>query len=176
MKRTLIALAAASSVFLLAGCNDQKACIEAISEANRSSFDAVAKQAEAMLLALKGDDAQAKGMALMWFATQDRRLQVMGYGDCNRDSALEWAKVLVNPLVNVWAITDNGRTARHNSDNAVQTQAITFGTLETISVKGMDEAGKVVFPPVYTVPMGSAPAAAAPTTPAPAEPAPVATP
>ncbi len=165
MKRTLIAITAALSALLLAGCNNSKECIEAVSKANQSSFDAVAKQAEAMLLALKGDDAQAKGMALMWFATQDKRLQVMGYGECNRDSALEWAKVLVNPMVGVFSIIENNKTARHSSDNSVAMQQITFGALENIAVKGMDEAGKVTIPPVYTVPMGSAPAEAVPAAP-----------
>lgn len=169
MKRSLITFAAASSALFLAGCNNQKDCIEAVSKANQSSFDAVAKQAEAMLLALKGDDAQAKGMALMWFATQDKRLQVMGYGDCNRDGALEWAKVLVNPFVGVFSIIENNKTARHSSDNSVRMQEVNMGTLGAVAEMGIEAASKdplVVHPVVIH---------ASPTPveePAPADPAP----
>lgn len=161
MKRILLALAASVSL-LLTGCGfDSAACITAVSNVNKASFDATAKKAEAMLIALKGEDQLAKGMAMAWFMAQDAKMQAMGYGDCNRDSALEWARVLVNPLVNIWGITENARTARHSSDNNVKTQAITFGAIENISVKGMDEAGKVTIVPAAEPEPVADPAAAA---------------
>jgi hypothetical protein len=165
MKRSLIALTLGASA-LLTGCGfDSDKCIEAVSKANQMSADAFAAQSMAMLAAMKGDDAQAKGMALMWFATADKRTQMMGYGDCNRDTALAWASILVPGLSNVYAIRENSRTTRHASDNSVRMQEVNMGAVTTVSVKGMDEAGKVTIPPVYTVPLGSAQAEAAPAAP-----------
>jgi hypothetical protein len=162
MKRLFTAFVA-SLALLLTGCGfDSDKCMDKIAAANQMSFEAMQKQAEVMLAALNGTDPMARGIAMGWFMNADKRAQMMGYGDCNRDSALAWASVLIPGATNIVGILQNAKTARHVSDNNVESQAITFGTIGTIAVKGMEEAGKVTFPPVYTVPMGSAPAPAVP--------------
>jgi len=86
-----------------------------------------------------------------------------------QDKALQWASILIPGLTNAYAINRNTTVQLANIEAETTQYGATLGTIGAISMKGMEEAGKVVFPPVYTVPMGSAPA---PTTPAPAEPAP----
>jgi len=87
-----------------------------------------------------------------------------------QDKALQWASILIPGLTNAYAINRNTTVQLANIEAETTQYGATLGTIGAISMKGMEEAGKVVFPPVYTVPMGSAPAAAP--TPAPAEPAP----
>jgi hypothetical protein len=167
VKRTSILLAALASL-ALTGCatnydayaKAQESIVKAQSDAETARLVALARIAET-------GDASARLAAVMTLAFTGNRGGVTQMA-APQNMALEWAKVLVNPLVNIWGITETNRTTRHASDNSVASQAITFGALENIAVKGMDEAGKVVFPPVYTVPMGSAPAAPAEPVPAPA--------
>lgn len=86
-----------------------------------------------------------------------------------QDKALQWASILIPGLTNIYGINRNTTVQLANIEAETTQYGATLGTIGAISIKGMEEAGKVVFPPVYTVPMGSAPA---PTTPAPVEPAP----
>jgi hypothetical protein len=91
-----------------------------------------------------------------------------------QDKALVWASILVPSITNLYGINRNSMVQVKQIEADTAQYGATMGTIGAISMKGMEEAGKVVFPPVYTVPMGSAPA---PTTPAPAEPtAPAVTP
>ena len=94
-----------------------------------------------------------------------------------QDKALQWASILIPGLTNAYAINRNTTVQLANIEAETTQYGATLGTIGAISIKGMEEAGKVVFPPVYTVPMGSAPAPApAPAEPAPPAVAPVATP
>jgi hypothetical protein len=86
-----------------------------------------------------------------------------------QDKALMWASILAPTLTNLYSINANVSLQKMQIEADTAQYGATLGTIGAISMKGMEEAGKVVFPPVYTVPMGSAPA---PTTPEPAEPAP----
>lgn len=90
-----------------------------------------------------------------------------------QDKALQWASILVPSLTNIYGINRNAAISMKQIDAEVEQYTTTMSTLGAIANKGMDEAGKVTFPPVYSVPMGSAPAApVAPTpepTPVPAE-------
>jgi hypothetical protein len=58
--------------------------------------------------------------------------------------------------------------AETNSNNNLESQRIQSAERTAITQTAIEEAGKVVFPPVYTVPMGSVPTPAEPA-PAPAE-------
>jgi hypothetical protein len=155
----------------LTGCaTNYDAYAKAQSEIATAQSNAETARLVALARIAESGDAGAKVGAVMALALSGQRgqtqLQAPG------DPILEWVKALAGPIVNIWGITENNRTARLASDNAVRTQSITFGTLENIAITGMEEAGKVTIPPVYTVPMGSAHAApaveAAPATEAPA--------
>jgi len=94
-----------------------------------------------------------------------------------QDKALVWASILVPSITNLYGINRNSMVQIKQIESDTAQYGATLGTIGAISIKGMEEAGKVVFPPVYTVPMGSAPAPApAPAEPAPPAVAPVATP
>lgn len=86
-----------------------------------------------------------------------------------QDKALAWAGIIFPSLTAAYSINRNAEITMKQIEAETTQYGATLGTIGAISIKGMEEAGKVVFPPVYTVPMGSAPA---PTTPEPAEPAP----
>ena len=161
MKRIIIILAAG---FALTGCaTNYDAYAKAQSEIATAQSNAETARLVALARIAESGDAGAKVGAVMALALSGQRgatqLQAPG------DPVLEWVKALAGPIVNIWGITENNRTARLANDNSVKTQQITFGTLENIAIKGMDEAGKVTIPPVYTVPMGSAAAEAVPATP-----------
>ena len=162
MKRIILILAAGLA---LTGCaTNYDAYAKAQSEIATAQSNAETARLVALARIAESGDAGAKVGAVMALALSGQRgqtqLQAPG------DPVLEWVKALAGPLTNIWSITESSRTARHSSDNSVKTQQITFGALENIAVKGMDEAGKVTITPVYTVPMGSAPATeAAPATP-----------
>jgi len=87
-----------------------------------------------------------------------------------QDKALVWASVLIPSLTQLYGINRNSMVQVKQIEADTAQYGATMGAIGAISIKGMEEAGKVTFAPVYTVPMGSAPAAAP--TPAPAEPAP----
>ena len=82
-----------------------------------------------------------------------------------QDKALAWASILVPSLTNIYGINRNAAISMKQIDAEVEQYTTTLGTLGSIANKGMEEAGKVTFPPVYTVPMGSAPAPAVPAAP-----------
>ena len=83
-----------------------------------------------------------------------------------QDKALVWASILVPSITNLYGINRNSMVQVKQIESDTAQYGATLGTLGAISIKGMEEAGTVVFPPVYTVPLGSAPAAtAAPATP-----------
>jgi hypothetical protein len=90
-----------------------------------------------------------------------------------QDKALVWASVLIPSLTQLYGINRNSMVQVKQIEAETTQYGATLGTIGAISIKGMEEAGTVVFPPVYTVPLGSAPAPAVPAAPAVA---PVATP
>jgi outer membrane lipoprotein SlyB len=169
MKRIITILAAGLTLFLTGCATNYDAYAKAQSEIATAQSNAETARLVALARIAESGDAGAKVGAVMALALSGQRgqtqLQAPG------DPVLEWVKALAGPLVNIWGITENNRTARLASDNAVKTHGITFGTLENIAVTGMEEAGKVTIPPVYAVPMGSAPAAAVEATPITATPA-----
>lgn len=133
MKRIITAILA-SLALLLGGCTGNvQECMEKVAEANRMTMEAMQKQAEVMLAALNGPDQKSQGMALAWFMNADRRAQMMGYGDCNRDTALAWASVLIPGATNVVGILQNAKTARQASDNSLESQRIVYGTMQGIT-------------------------------------------
>jgi hypothetical protein len=159
MKR-IITLLAAGLALLLTGCaTNYDAYAKAQSEIAVAQSNAETSRLVALARIAESGDAGAKIGAVMALAFSGQRASTQLHAP--GDPVLEWVKALAGPLTNVWGIVESNRTARHSSDNAVKTQQITFGALENIAVKGMDEAGKVTIPPVYTVPMGSAPASTA---------------
>jgi hypothetical protein len=157
MKRIIIAVAALS----LAACatnydayaKAQESIVKAQSDAETARLVALARIAET-------GDASTRIAAVMTLAFTGNRGGTMQMA-APQNMALEWAKVLMNPLVSLYGINRNTTVQLANIEAETAQYGATLGTLGAISIKGMEEAGTVVFPPVYTVPMGSAPAAAA---------------
>ena len=165
MKRA-ITLPVLGLAMLLAGCTgEQEKCLTAVADANQVTKDRLEKQYVVMAKGLDSTDVAVKTTSQMWFALMEKSASLIDPTRCS-DSTLAWAQLFLPTLTNVVGIVQNNKTARHASDNSVRMQEINIGTLGAVAVKGMEEAGNVVFPPVYTVPLGSAPAAtAAPATP-----------
>jgi len=156
MKRILIALAVLS---LTACATDMSKYYEVQGKAIEADNNAVMALATA---AATGNQGAIMALAL--------RKSAAGNIAVPQDKAMAWASILIPGLTNAYAINRNTTVQLANIEAETTQYGATLGTIGAISIKGMEEAGKVVFPPVYTVPMGSAPAAAP--TPAPAEPAP----
>lgn len=166
MKRIILILAAGLA---LTGCaTNYDAYAKAQSEIATAQSNAETARLVALARIAESGDAGAKIGAVMALAFSGQRGMATQL-QAPSDPVLEWVKALAGPLTNIWGIVESNRTARHSSDNAVRTHESTMSTLGSIAITGMEEAGKVTIPPVYTVPMGSAPAEPAspaePTTP-----------
>ena len=157
MKRTLT-LFVALAVGLLAGCaTDMSKYYEVQAKAVEADNNAVMGLAAA---AATGNQGAIMALAL--------RQGSAGKIAPPQDKALQWASILI-PTASNLANGYWGKQVQIKQIDADTAQyGATMGTIGAISIKGMDEAGKVVFPPVYTVPMGSAPAAPVEPVPAPA--------
>lgn len=164
MKKSLIAI---GFVLALTGCaTSQDKYFEAVT-ARENRLAAEENRIDSQIAAMGASgDATAKGMAIMYFARKDTGSKTAGQIAPPQNLALEWARVLMNPLVSLYSINRNTTVQLANIEAETTQYGATLGTLGAISIKGMDEAGTVVFPPVYTVPLGSAPAAAVPAAPA----------
>lgn len=157
MKRILTAIAAVAALFLAGCATNYDAYAKSQSEIATAQSTAETTRLMALARIAETGDASAKIGAVMALAFSGQRGAVTQL-QAPTDPVLEWVRALAGPLTNVWGIVESNRTARHSSDNAVKTHESTMGTIGNIAVTGMEAAGKVVFPPVYTVPMGSAPA------------------
>ena len=156
MKRIL---AIAAAAVLMTGCaTDMSRYYEVQGKAIEADNNAVMALAAA---AASGNQGAIMALAL--------RKSAAGQIAVPQDKAMAWASILIPSLTNIYGINRNAAISMKQIDAEVEQYTTTMGTLQTISIKGMDEAGKVTFPPVYTVPMGSAPAAPV-TPPAPVEP------
>ena len=160
MKRVITLAALGASIFL-AGCTgEQEKCLKAVADANQVTKERLEKQYVVMAKGLDSTDVAVKTTSQMWFALMEKSASLIDPTRCS-DSTLAWAQLFLPTLTNVVGIVQNNRTARHASDNSVRMQEVNMGTLGAVAVAGIEEAGTVVFPPVYTVPLGSAPAATA---------------
>lgn len=158
MKRIFALFVALASIFL-AGCATDMS----------KYYEVQAKAVEADNNAVMGLAAAAAGGnqgAIMALALRQGSASKIAPP---QDKALGWASILVPSLTNIYGINRNTTVQLANIQAETERYGTTMGTLGAISIKGMEEAGAVVFPPVYTVPMGSAPAAPAEPVPAPAE-------
>lgn len=157
--RRSFAAAFAASALALTGCaTDMSKYYDVAAKAVEADNNAVMGLAAA---AATGNQGAIMALAL--------RRSAAGQIAVPEDKALAWGRILVPGATNLYAIRQNTQVQLANIEAETTQYGATLGTIGAISMKGMEEAGKVVFPPVYTVPMGSAPA---PTTPEPAEPAP----
>jgi hypothetical protein len=156
MKKSLISLGV---ILALTGCaTSQDKYYEAV-KAREDRMANEESRIDSQIAAMGASgDATAKGMAIMYFARKNTGAQAAGQIAPPQNQALEWARVLLNPLVSLYSINRNTTVQLANIEADTAQYGATLGTIGAISIKGMEEAGKVVFPPVYTVPMGSAPA------------------
>ena len=154
MKR--ITLLAAGLALFLTGCaTDMSKYYDVQAKAVEADNNAVMGLAAA---AATGNQGAIMALAL--------RRSAAGQIAQPQDKALQWASILVPSLTQLYGINRNTAVSLANINADVDKYETTMGTLGAISSQGMTEAGKVVFPPVYTVPMGSSPVAATPAAPA----------
>lgn len=151
MKALIIAMA----VFLTGCATDMSKYYEVQGKAIEADNNAVMALAAA---AASGNQGAIMALAL--------RKSAAGQIAVPQDKALQWASILIPSLTNVYSINRNAAISMKQIDAEVEQYTTTLGTLGAISIRGMEEAGKVTFPPVYAVPMGSAPAPAVPAAPA----------
>jgi len=155
MKR-IITLLAAGLALLLTGCaTDMSKYYDLQGKAIEADNNTVMAMSAAAMAGDKG--------ALMWLAL---RKPQGGQIAPPQDKALVWASLLVPSLTQLYGINRNSMVQVKQIEADTAQYGATLGTLGAISIKGMEEAGTVVFPPVYTVPLGSAPAPAVPAAPA----------
>jgi len=152
MKRILIAVA----VLSLAACaTDMSKYYEVQGKAIEADNNAVMGLATA---AATGNQGAIMALALRKSAAANIAVP--------QDKAMAWASILIPSLTQLYGIRQNTTVQLANIEAETTQYGATLGTLGAISIKGMEEAGTVVFPPVYTVPLGSAPAPAVPAAPA----------
>ena len=155
MKR-IITLLAAGLALLLTGCaTDMSKYYEVQGKAIEADNNAVMGLAAA---AATGNQGAIMALAL--------RQGSAGKIAPPQDKAMAWASILIPSLTQLYGIRQNTTVQLANIEADTAQYGATLGTIGAISIKGMEEAGTVVFPPVYTVPMGSAPAPAVPAAPA----------
>jgi len=133
--------------FLLTGCATHEKYYEAVKSVEEAKANAQAAQATAIMKLAGDGDAQAKGMALMFFAMQGAKAggnqTVMAPPV---DPVLEWVRVLAGPVTNLWGIVENNRTQRHASDNSVALQQINMGTLGNVANTAITQPPVVIGP------------------------------
>lgn len=150
MKRIFTAIAAVAALFL-AGCATDMSRYYAVQEkAIEADNNAV--------MALAAAAAQGNQGAIVALALRQGQA---GKIAPPQDKALQWASILLPTATNLYGINRNTTVQLANIDATTERYGLTLGTLGSIAGQGIDAAGKVVFPPVYTVPMGSAHAAPA---------------
>lgn len=66
------------------------------------------------------------------------------------------ARDVMSGATPIVGILEGAKTVRNGQDTALQAQQINAASNQAIAGQGIEAAGKVVIPPVYTVPMGSA--------------------
>ena len=155
MKRTFVYLAVMALIASLAGCaTDMSKYYEVQGKAIEADNNAVMGLAAA---AATGNQGAIMALALRKSAAANIAVP--------QDKAMAWASILIPSLTNIYGINRNTTVQLANIEAETAQYGAMLGTIGAISIKGMEEAGTVVFPPVYTVPMGSAPAAAAPAAP-----------
>lgn len=158
MKRIALAITAFLTL-ALAGCaSTNEQYYAAMKEIEIAKANTTSAQAAAMLKMAVDGDAQAKGMYMMWLATKGAPSAGGASFGPPQDPALMWASILVPGATNLASGYFGYKLGQANTAASVQMHSTTMGTLGGIATTGIQEAGKVVFPPVYVVPMGSAPA------------------
>lgn len=153
MKR-IITILAAGIALLLAGCaTDMSKYYEVQAKAVEADNNAVMGLAAA---AATGNQGAIMALAL--------RQGSAGKIAPPQDKALVWASILVPSLTNLYGINRNTTVQLANIKAETERYGTTMSTLGGIASQGMEEAGTVVFPPVYFAPGGAA--SATPATPA----------
>ena len=148
MKRILIALAVLSLTACATNMDGYYATQQKAIEADNNAVMALATAAAT------GNQGAIMALAL--------RKSAAGNIAVPQDKAMAWASILIPSLTNIYGIRQNTTVQLANIEAETTQYGATLGTLGAISIRGMEEAGKVTFPPVYTVPLGSAPAPAVP--------------
>jgi hypothetical protein len=155
MKR-IIALIAALA---LTGCATNYG---AYAKAQTDIATAQSNAETARLLALakiaETGDATAKTAAVMALALTGGRGAVQIQAPS--DPVMEWARILVPGITNLWSVVEGNRTARHASDNAIKMQEVNMGTVGDVASKAIDAAAKdpvIVEPFVIEVPAPTTP-------------------
>lgn len=140
MKKSIIAL---GFILALTGCaTSQDKYFEAIT-ARENRLAAEENRVDSQIAAMGASgDATAKGMAIMYFARKDTGQKSMGQIAPPQNQALEWARLLLNPIVSIYGINRNTSVQLANINAETERYGTTMSTLGGIAGQGIDAAAK----------------------------------
>jgi hypothetical protein len=130
MKKSLIVLAAVA----LTGCaTSQDKYYEAV-KAREDRMAVEENRIDAQIAAMGASgDATAKGMAIMYFAQKRNATPAVGQIAAPQNQALEWARLLLNPLVTIYGINRNTQVQQKQIEAETQQYGATMGTIQGIA-------------------------------------------
>jgi hypothetical protein len=131
MKKSLIAL---GFILALTGCStNQDKYFEAV-KAREDRLAAEENRIDSQIAAIGASgDATAKGMAIMYFARKDTGSKSMGQIAPPQNQALEWARLLLNPIVSIYGINRNTSVQLANIGAETEKYGATMGTIQGIA-------------------------------------------
>ena len=118
----LIAIAAAA-LTLTACATNQDAYYQAISEREKRQAEQELRADTAIAQMASGGDAQAKGMAIMYFAQKasgaKQAQQAIAAPKSTAEALLPWAALIVPSITQFYSITKNAEIALNSSNNSL---------------------------------------------------------
>ena len=123
MRKLLLAAAAALTLTACATSND--AYYNAIAEREKRQAEMQLRADTAIAQMAQNGDAQAKGMAIMYFAQragQNQGGQGIAPPKSMAEQLLPWASIFVPALTQVYGIQQNTQVQLNNSNNALAAQ------------------------------------------------------
>jgi len=136
-------VAVAAMVLMFGGCASNHGYYEAVKADIQQRSETQARTDTAIVGLAANGDAQAKGMAMMYFALKNAGAKAESAIAPPVNEALEWARVL-SPLAGqgLQGLFSYALGVRQ-SDNAVKTEGIRYGAMSNIAGAGIEAAGKV---------------------------------
>ncbi len=115
--KLIATLAAALTLTACATGND--AYYQAIAEREKRQAEQELRADTAIAQMASGGDAQAKGMAIMYFAQKASGAKAIAAPKSTAEAILPWASLIVPSLTQIYSITKNAEIAINSSNNAL---------------------------------------------------------
>lgn len=153
--KKIVLMAGAALALLFGGCASNHGYYEAVKADIQQRAETQARTDTAIVGLAANGDAQAKGMAMMYFALKNAGAKAEAAIAPPVNEALEWARAL-SPLAGQGLQSILGyKLGVVQSNNAVQFEGIRYGAMSNIAGAGIASASKdplVVQPVVVEVP------------------------